>query len=320
MKIITSVVCVIAVLVGGSVFMKNQYVTPKVSEINIVTKGAGLGQTGGGVIEKSFISPKPYKVADAFEDVKVEKAYYTPISLVKTLPITMERDDNAQVSFTTNALFSLNAEKAYITVVKFKNYKYEMERILGKVMQYRLSKKSFGFKEAVSADTELSIEKLEKLNDFSDRTEIAKELRIAFVENFNKSFPESPMVDMQLLPSDLKERQKQLKEAAFYFNGLGLTSIDIDPDLTQPFEKIAISKYRTLKAEISKDISNTKGKIRVQKSKNTAQAIRLEAGSVTSDLMEHLSRDVVLGAVENVNVDTTLFIEINPDLSINFDK
>jgi hypothetical protein len=320
MKAIISAITFLILVLVVLVFCKNQYVKPKLTEINIVTKGAGIGQTGGGVIEKSFISPKPYKVADAFEDVKIEKVYYTPMALEKTLPITMERDDNAQVSFTTNALFSLNAEKAHVTVVKFKNYSFEMQRILGKIMQYRLSKKSFGFKQAVSSNEELTVEELEKLNDFSDRTAIASELQSAFVEEFNKSFPDFPMIDMQQLPESKEKRTQALHNASFYFNGLALTSIDIDPELTKPFHKIAVSQYRTLKAEINKNIANTKGKIRVKQSENMAAAIRLEAQSITDELMEHLSRDVVLNAVENPDIDAILFVEINPDMSINFDN
>lgn len=298
----------------------SKYTKPKVSEIHIVTKGAGLGQTGGGVIPQSFISPMPYNVAGQFEKVSVEKAYYTPIPLVKQLPVTMERDDNVQVSFTSSALFSLNAEQAHVTVVKFKNYKYEMERILGKVMQYKLSKKSFGFKQVVSSDEDLSIEELEKMNDFSDRVSVADELREAFIVEFNKSFPDFLIVDMQQLPESKQEREKVLSQAAFYFNGLALISIDIDTTLTKPFERIAVSQYRTKKAELMKEIKNTQGKIKVQQSENLAAGIRLEAQSVTNELMTHLSREVVLQAVENPDVSATLFVEINPDMSINFDS
>ena len=298
----------------------SKYTKPKVSEIHIVTKGAGLGQTGGGVIDKSFISPMPHSVGGFFESVSVEKAYYTPQTLAKTLAITMEQDDNVQVSFSVNGLFSLNAELAHKTVVSFKNYEHEMERILGKVIQYKLSKKTFGFKQFVSSDENLSIEMLDQLNDFSDRASIADELRNAFVTEFNKSFPNFMIVDMQQLPDSKEEREQILSKAAFYFNGLALTSIDIDPKLTEPFERIAVSQYRTKKAALVTEIKDTKGKIKVQKSQNLAAAIRLEAGSVTDRLMTHLSREVVLHAVENPDVNATVFIPINPDMSIDLDK
>lgn len=298
----------------------SKYDKPKVSEVHILTKGAGIGSTGGGVIEKSYISPKPYNVAGFTEDLKIEKVYYTPISLVKSLPITMEKDDNVQVSFTSNALVSINADIAYITVVKFKNYKFEMERILGKVMQYKLSKKSFGFKEVISSNKELTLEELDALNDFSDRNSIADDLRIAFLSEFNKSFPDFKLVDMQTLPENKKERKELLKNASFYFNGLALTSIDIDKDLIKPFEKNAVSEYRTKKAEISKDIKDVIGKTRVKKSENMAAAIDLQSKSVTDEVMSYLSRDIVVGAVENPSINATLFLEINPDMSINFDN
>lgn len=315
-----NIILTIVIFISFSVLSGcSKYSEPKVSEIHIATKGAPLGETGGGVLPKSYISPKPYNLAGFTENLKIEKVYYTPMTLSKVLPITMERDDNAQVTFRTDGLVSLNGEKAHDTVVKFKNYKYEMERILGKVMQYKLSKKSFGFKAAVSSDKELTIEELEKLNEFSDRVRISDDLRVAFVLEFNKSFPKFPLVDMQVLPDNKEKRIDLLKNASFYFNGLALTSIDIDDNLIKPFEKIAVSQYRTKKAQVTKDIKNTKGKIRVQDSLNLVAGIKQEAKSVTNEVMSHLSREVVLGAVENKDIDVSLFIEINPDMSINFD-
>lgn len=318
--ILGSIFSVVMLLIVGLLSIGvNKYTKPKVSEVHIVTKGAGLGKTGGGVIPQSFISPMPHKVAGMFEKVNVEKVYYTPTTLQKTLPVTMERDDNVQVSFTVKGLISINAEKAHVTIVKFKNYEFEMQRILGKVMQYKLSKKSFGFKAIVSSDSDLNLEEVEKMNDFSDRVSIADDLRNAFIVEFNKSFPEFAIVDMLQLPESKEERAKLFSSASFYLNGLALTSIDIDEKLTKPFERIAVAQYRTKKAEITKDIKNTKGLIGVQKSANEAAAIRLEGGSVTPELMSHLSREVVLNAAKNPDVDAVLFIEINPDMSINFD-
>lgn len=310
---------VLVILIGIYMFMWDKVIEPTLGETLTVKVGAAAMQTGGETLEKAFDTPSPSHVASATQNIEIVRDIYTPKSFTVTNNINMEKDDNASVEYSFSVLYGNNTAKNYAVLTKFHIYEREMKRILSEVMQNRIRKMSHGFKVSTTdIENDTGINDFSKNNEFTSRDLIRKDIKSDFIESFNKTYPKFTILDTSNLPEDKVERLALMNKASFYLYDLTFSGMVIDPELIAPFEKIALKPYKIKMAEIISKINDTQGKIDTQKGKNEAVALKLEAKTISDELLGYISRDVVIKASNTPGIESIIYMPINPDLSISF--
>ena len=277
-----------------------EYSNPTIGAVEVVKKGAGIGQEGGGIVEKTFYGSQVELVAGIGEKAQVTSDIYTPQSVIADLKINMERDRNTLVTYKFLLSFSLNIENAYNTISEFPAYSTQIDRILEEVSQNIIMEKSQGLtivtEKIKGSKNHTGFSK----SDFDDRVAIANEILKAFKVKFAQSFPRYAN--------------------NFNFHYLSLLNMEFDKDAIKPLERIAISEQKKQEAELQKDVKDLEGQLKVAESENEALALEIEAKSVTDEVIAYKSWGIVIDSFNKNDLKKTVILRLNPDLSIKLTK
>ncbi|MEA3387318.1 MAG: hypothetical protein U9Q66_02850 [Patescibacteria group bacterium] len=278
-----------------------EYSNPTMGTVEVVKKGAAMGKEGGGVIEQTFFGSQKNQVSGFSSSAQITADLYTPQAVVADLQINMEKDRNTLVTYKFILSFSLAIEPAYMTISEFPAYANQIDRILEEVAQNIIMGKSQGLtivtvKDKNSKKSHTGFSK----SDFDDRVAISNEILNAFKLKFAKSFPKY--------------------SNNFHWHYLTLDSMAFDKDAIKPLERIAISEQKKQEAELKRDVKDLEGQLKVVHSENEALALKVEADSVTDEVIAYKSWKVVNGSWKNKNIKKKVILRLNPDLSIKLTK
>jgi hypothetical protein len=270
-------------------------------EVLNVSKGAAWKSKGGGMdYEPKY--PGTNFISELTVDYRVIRVCTTPqIIPVRDLPVMMSNMRNAEVKFTPELHFMVNARKSAYVTENFRDYAKELKSIFRESAWRILSTLDMGLDVEVYSDDEDKPKKvIPKDQSFDSREAVATRILDEFIVTFAKKHPE--YID------------------CFIFLGVVQGNVDFRGKVLTALEESVTKQYEAEVLIVKGEAQVLEGRLKTAESDADLAAAEKEAGVLDDKVISYLGDGILKKIFSNPFLKTVAIIPIADDGTVAWFK